>query len=178
MRRSRLAAAFVILGACVSQQPSPRLAAPSQPSSWPRPSQPARAPIDKTAQLYLAPHQASSLRISGSEDIVPDLSPNLPFNLFPTYDHVVAAWLERVALSERVTGLFDYCVDEFGHVTRVEVMYGTGDPYYDAKIVRTMRHWLYRPRVVAGEAVRFCSSAMISHGGKQPAILPAAHARS
>jgi hypothetical protein len=58
----------------------------------------------------------------------------------------------------RVVGSFKVCLDEAGKVESVKLLDSTSIPDYDAKIIRLVGTWQYRPFMVGGRAVRVCTA--------------------
>jgi len=58
----------------------------------------------------------------------------------------------------QVIGSFKLCVDVVGTVTTVNQLKSTGFAAYDAKIMRQMRTWQYRPFMFNGKAVPVCTA--------------------
>jgi hypothetical protein len=58
----------------------------------------------------------------------------------------------------KATGSFKLCLDPAGNVASVRMLASTGLPHYDAKIMRALEGWQYRPFVAGGRPVRVCSA--------------------
>ena len=82
-------------------------------------------------------------RIAGNKAIVPD----------DTTKKAIAA-----SQKDKIIGSFKMCVDPTGVVTTVSQLKSTGFPAYDAKIMREMKTWGYRPYMVNGKAVPVCTA--------------------
>jgi TonB family protein len=57
-----------------------------------------------------------------------------------------------------IVGVFKFCVDETGQVTRVVTLQSTQVPSYDQKVIRKMKLWAYSPIVVDGRATAVCGA--------------------
>jgi len=90
-------------------------------------------------------------RISGEKVIVPD-------------DMVKVKITE--SKRENVIGSFKLCIDTSGAITAITQLKSTGFPDYDAKIIRTMNTWKYRPYKVNGAAVPVCTAVTFIYSQK------------
>ena len=90
-------------------------------------------------------------RISGEKAIVPD-------------DTTKAKITE--SKREKVIGSFKLCLGASGAITAVTQLKSTGQPDYDAKIIRTMNTWKYRPYKVNGAAVPVCTAVTFIYSQK------------
>ena len=117
------------------------------PSTMPSPFRPLTAadlrPSANGSPPAVAPSRLEPLRVAGTINITPS-------------DEVKAAAQQT---GHTLRGTFKYCVDETGQVTNVTVLQTTQVEAYDAKIVREMQKWAYRPVVVDGHATAVCSAA-------------------
>jgi hypothetical protein len=116
-------------------------AAAEVPAPAPRPPPPSPPP-------GMAPRLEEGSRIFGSPAIVPDDR---------TRTHILRA------RKSKVIGSFKLCLGLNGTVAEVTRLKSTGFPAYDAKILREMRTWLYRPYKVNGKAVPVCTAVTISY---------------
>lgn len=55
-------------------------------------------------------------------------------------------------------GAFKLCLDETGHSERVVVLGSTGLPGYDARIIRTMTSWTFRPFLIDNQPAPVCTA--------------------
>lgn len=58
-----------------------------------------------------------------------------------------------------IVGAFTFCLDETGHVVRVETDHTTGIPRYDNLLVAGIKKWVYKPYIHQDHAVPVCSGA-------------------
>lgn len=110
---------------------------PPSPSSPPPPS--AGFPSTPT----VPPNLLEGSRISGEKVIVPDDA---------TKSAITASKKDKIIAS------FKLCVDDSGAVTNVVGLKSSGFPAYDAKIIREMNKWKYRPYLVNGKAAAVCTA--------------------
>ena len=99
---------------------------------------PSRLPGD---HLMIGP--AHLHRIKGNRLVYPD-------------DHTKTA-IQKAGIA-RVTGTFEFCIDEAGHVKDLEMLRTTGVPPYDGVILREISHWEYEPFVDEGKPVSVCTA--------------------
>ncbi len=81
-------------------------------------------------------------RIAGKTQIVPD-------------DRTRTA-IGRAGI-RTVVGAFSLCIDETGHVVRVENDHSTGIPRYDELLTAGIKKWQYKPYLHAGKPVPVCT---------------------
>lgn len=58
-------------------------------------------------------------------------------------------------------GLFSVCASTEGKVAKAEVREGSGSDSVDRRWLETLRSWRYRPYLVGGKPVAFCSEARL-----------------
>ena len=100
---------------------------------------------------------SGAVRISGDTEIAPDES---------TKAEVAAAGLRRLFAS------FKICMGTNGVPALTKQVLSSGFPDYDAKLVREMMKWRYRPYFIDGVPSRICTQAtfVYNQGGQAPAI--------
>lgn len=67
---------------------------------------------------------------------------------------------------DKVVGSFKLCISDTGAVTGVTALKSTGFPDYDAKIIREMNTWAYRPYLVNGKAAPVCTAVTFIYSQK------------
>lgn len=60
----------------------------------------------------------------------------------------------------RVVGVFKVCFGESGSVDSVTMIDSTSIPAYDAKIIRELEKWQFRPFQIRGRSLRACAAFM------------------
>lgn len=103
-------------------------------------------PVPSTSadELVVVPPQAMEAhRIFGEKLIKPDED--------------VAKAIQQHGVAQLV-GVFKLCIDETGHVTDVTMLRSTRARAYDAKIMRTMKTWVYSPFLNEGRAAPVCTA--------------------
>jgi hypothetical protein len=104
------------------------------------------------------PTLLEGMRVSGNKDILPADATKI-----------------EIARSgkDKIVGSFKLCVDAQGAVTNVVQLKSTGFSDYDAKIIREMKQWAYRPYSVNGKAVPVCTAVTFIYSQPQPPPPPA-----
>lgn len=92
-------------------------------------------------------------RISGNKNIVPDA--------------VTQTAIAQSGKSKLVAS-YKLCLDARGAIAAVSVLKSSGFQAYDAKIVREMRLWTYKPYVVNGKPVPVCTAVTFIYSSPQP----------
>jgi TonB family protein len=90
-------------------------------------------------------------RTRGSKLIVPDDDTKLAF---------------QESGKDKLITSYKLCVDTTGAVDRVSMLKTSGYPAYDAKIMRAMKGWGYRPYLVNGKAVPVCTAVTFIYSQK------------
>jgi len=72
-------------------------------------------------------------------------------------DDPTKVMIERSGKTRLVTS-YKLCLDIAGTPAIVSMLKSSGYPAYDAKIMRTMRQWRYRPYLINGNAVPVCTA--------------------
>ena len=90
-------------------------------------------------------------RISGRTLITPDID---------TQKDMANRRLSHLHASLRV------CLDETGHVESVLPVQSSGYANYDARLIGTIRTWVYSPLQVDGEARPFCTMVSFHFKGR------------
>jgi hypothetical protein len=134
---------FVVAGRPIAACAIIQLAYPAttpKPNRLPAP--PERSKAGNTV-YFIPPTDLEGYRLTGDRLIVPD-----------DEDKV------RVSMSRehRLIGSFKLCIDETGHYERGILLKSTGLPGYDAKIARELMRWSYKPFLVDGASVPFCTA--------------------
>jgi TonB family protein len=129
---ARVLVASLVAG-CGGGRTEPAAAPPAASAPAPAPA-PARPKVPDVA--------VEDLRIAGVRDIQPDIK-----------DAVDIARRQEVVVS-----VVRMCVDREGVPRRLSIQKQTRYPAYDHKIVRRMNNWRFRPLVIEGKVVPFCTS--------------------
>jgi hypothetical protein len=119
--------------------------------------------------------------VSGGIGASPPPPPPPPQNVPPTLleanrtsgnKNIVPANLTQVEIArsgkDRIVGSYKLCLDASGAVTTVAQLKTTGFPAYDAKIVREMRQWAYKPYLINGTPVPVCTAATFIYSPQPP----------
>jgi hypothetical protein len=77
----------------------------------------------------------------------------------PPYQPSVPAGAAAAGTS--LSGLFSVCASMEGNVARAEVRESSGSDTVDRRWLETLRSWRYRPYLVGGKPVAFCSEARL-----------------
>lgn len=109
---------------------------------------PAKAAKPADAAPLVPAHTLAESRIAGGEVIAPDAA--------------IQGQLAKIG-AQRLTGVFELCLDERGEVATVEVRKPTGAIAYDRKLERALFGWRYRPHVVDGKPSPVCTELALSY---------------
>jgi hypothetical protein len=104
-----------------------------------------------SAAQNITPTLLEGYRIKGSQLIVPD-------------DDTKRAFQESGR--DRLITSYKLCLDSTGAVDRVTMLKTSDYPAYDAKIMRAMKGWGYRPYMVSGKAVPVCTAVTFIYSQK------------
>lgn len=132
-----VATSLALLGAC-GPEAKPRPAPPPAPI-------PARVSKSGQPVYRVHPTHLDGHKVVGDAMIVPDAD-------------------ER---SRPLRGVFELCLDETGHYESGVILESTGSPRYDAKIARSLTNWVYRPFLVDGVPVPFCTTLTFLYGKRR-----------
>lgn len=117
---------------------------PAAPLAPPPPPPPPPPPAATTREV-----PASALvRIDNAIPLIPDQL---------TQDQI------RVLRRYRVIGLFHVCITEGGNVASITMLQSTGFQAYDARLLKGIRYWRYRPFLVDGQPVPVCTRASYTY---------------
>ena len=134
--------------------PASRISVPLQmrlPSPPPPPPPASPAVANPTGPQNVAPTLLEGSRIAGERVILPD-------------DKTKTAI--TASKRDKVIGSFKLCLDTTGAITSVVALKSSGFPDYDAKIIREMNKWTYRPYHVDGKAVPVCTAVTFIYSQK------------
>ncbi len=73
----------------------------------------------------------------------------------------------------RFEGMFELDIDRNGRTVSVTIVSSTGDPTYDAKIVKQLRTWTFDPYTLDGRPIPITTRVSIGNEVVPPAIIPA-----
>jgi len=101
---------------------------------------PAPPPVSKQGNIVYTvhPRDANERQLTGNRAISPDDKSGLH--------------------GRRLQGSFKLCIDESGHYERGVLLQTTGLPSYDAEIARELMKWTYKPYLIDGKPVPFCTA--------------------
>jgi hypothetical protein len=127
--------------------PAKRIAGPLQMLPPPPPPPPTGGVPpgagSSTAPQNVPPTLLEGSRIAGDKVIVPDDA---------TKTEITRAG------KEKIIGSFKLCIDATGAVMTVKMLKTTGFADYDAKIIREMNKWAYKPFIVNGKSTPVCTA--------------------
>ena len=137
--------------------PADRIGIPLQLQLPPPPPPPPPPPagqeggVEGSPPQNVAPTMLEGSRIAGEKVIVPDDKTKIAI---------------QQSKRDRLIASFKLCVDTTGAVNTVTLLKTSGFPDYDAKIIREMNKWAYRPYQVNGQAVPVCSAVTFIYSQK------------
>lgn len=99
----------------------------------------------------VAPTALEASRISGEKNITPD--------------DVTRTEIQRSGKNQLMVPV-KICLDTSGKITSVKIMKSSGFPAYDAKLMREINKWRYRPLMVNGKASPVCSAVQFIYRQK------------
>lgn len=121
------------------------------PMQIPAPPPPPPPPTSPDAPNTIPPKLLEGHRIAGNKAIVPDDATKRAI---------------RDAKRDRTISTFKLCVSDKGVVKKVTLLKSSGFPAYDAKIMREMNQWAYRPYMLQGKAVPVCTAVTFIYSQK------------
>lgn len=121
------------------------IAAFRYPAGAPEPRLPKPPALSKAGNIVytISPRDLEHERVAGDRVVVPD-------------DGEMTR--VRDEKQSRVVGVFQLCLDEGGRHESAAVVKSTGLPRYDAKIVKALTKWRYRPHLADGVPVPVCTA--------------------
>ncbi|MFT3693536.1 MAG: hypothetical protein QM831_10385 [Kofleriaceae bacterium] len=131
----RSMAAVFVIAACGGGSNEPAHPQPSaQPEIYP-------GVMSKSGkQAYkMAPNLLEQYRLTGDKTITPPAE-------------------EKASFRGRTYGSYKFCLDETGHYESGVMLRSTRLPGYDARIVREIMSWTYKPVLVNGAPVPVCTA--------------------
>lgn len=89
----------------------------------------------------ITPQAMERHRIAGDRNIAPD-----------------ADIVSGMSYAGQLRGSFKVCIDDAGRVADVTTIKSTTRQPYDARIIRAMKQWVFRPFVIDGRPIAACSA--------------------
>ncbi len=133
---------FVVAGTPTAVCAITSLEYPAPPRP-PTPRLPKPPALSKAGNLVynVSPTDLKLERVQGEKAVVPDDKDKIRLK------------------NRRLIGSFKLCVDEMGRYEKGTILKSTEVPRYDAKLARAIMAWRYRPYLVDGKAIPFCTAA-------------------